>query len=370
MRIIRLIVPLLLASCLCCHAAVHVSEHVLRYLSVDQRGDSLVLSGKVTVPQGKSPRGIILITHYTIYSATEAPSVVPVKSNNEAKPFYKDYVLVMPDYIGYGATIDSAHPYLNGELTAQNCVDMYLASQQLLDSLHTDIATDSLYVVGYSQGGATALWTLRLLEEQYADRLTVKGCFAGSGPYDIAATYDYAVANNDAGLPVIIPMLLMGTSVSYGLDLQQEDFFTPALSKAYETLIEPKEKGLVTIFFRMPNSRLDYWMTAYGRDKSMPQTRRMYEGLLKFSLVHYPVDNHPLGGQVICPEWRPKAPTLIFHSTTDNVVSFFNAEHLYRCFREQPNIRYDFGNYGDHLRSLHIFQKRILQSLKRDNLCE
>lgn len=363
MKISRCIVLFLLAGCLCSQAAVPVSEYVLRYGSIDQRGDSIMLSGKVSIPLNKTPRGILLIPHYTICSAKEAPSAKSAASNNEAKPFYKDFILVMPDYIGYGITSDSIPPYLYGALTARNCVDMYLASQKLLDSLQTAIPTDTLTIVGFSQGGATALWTLRLIEEQYADRLTVKACFAGSGPYDVAATYDYAVMHNDAGMPATIPLLVMGTSVAYDLNLQQDYFFTPQLSREYNSSIVPKQKGISTLFFKMLNGRLTYWMTAEGRDKSLPQTQRLYEGLLRSSLVHYPLDNHPVGQEIICPEWRPKAQTYIFHSTTDHIVTFCNAEHLQRCFGTAPNISYDFGNYGDHLRSLFTFQKRVLKRL-------
>ena len=363
MRINRFIVLFLLTGCFCSYAAVPVSEYVLRYGSIDQRGDSVVLSGKLSIPLNQTPRGILLIPHYTICSAKEAPTAKSVASNNESKPFCKDYILVMPDYIGYGITSDSVPPYLHGALTAQNCVDMYFAAQKFMDSLQTAFPTDTLTIIGFSQGGATALWTLRLIEEQYADHLTVKACFAGSGPYDVAATYDYAVAHNDAGMPATIPLLVMGTSVAYDLDLQQNYFFTPQLSRVYNKSIVPKQKGITSLFFKMLNGRLTHWLTAEGRNKSLPQTQRLYDGLLRSSLIHYPLDNHPVGQQVICPDWRPKAQTYIFHSTTDNVVTFCNAGHLQRCFGDAPNIRYDFGNYGDHLRSLYIFQKRVLKQL-------
>ena len=360
MRIPRLIVFLLSAmTFICTQAAVNVNEYTLNYRSVNQRGDSLSLSGKVTVPQKRNIKGIILIPHYTICAIQESPSIRPVRSSHEANLFYKDYVLVLPDYIGYGGTKDSIHPYLHGELTAQNCVDMYLSAQRFLDSLQTDIPTDSLYVVGFSQGGAAALWTLRLIEEHYAGQLFVKGCFAGSGPYDVATTYDDAVVRNDAGVPVTIPMLVVGTSVAYDLNLHNEYFFTPELIKVYDSSIAFKQTTMLSLYFKMLNSKLSYWMTVEGRDKSQPETQRLYEGLLRSSLVHYPLDEHPLGQQVICPEWRPKTPTYIFHSTKDDVVCFHNAEHLQRCFGDTPNVRYDFGNYGGHLRSMNTFFLRV-----------
>ena len=139
-----------------------VLERVVLYPSHDQYGDTLTLSGKLCVPQDRKPKGIILLPHWTISDADEAPSH---KVTGEAKYFIKDYVLVMPDYIGYGVTGNRMHPYLHGELTARNTVDMMLYCRQILDSMALGIPTDSIFIVGYSQGGATALWTLKLIEE-------------------------------------------------------------------------------------------------------------------------------------------------------------------------------------------------------------
>lgn len=341
-------------------AAARSVEQVVYYRSVGANGDSLVLSGKVFAPKNKQPKGVILLPHYTIAANKEVPSQ---GTPQEAKTFRDEYVLVMPDYIGYGATVDMFPPYLDGALAAQNCVDMYWASRNAIDSLCPGAFTDSIYIVGFSQGAATALWTLKLLEEQYADRIHVKACVAGSGPYDVAAMYDVAVAENKVGLPLAVPLLVMGTSAAYDLHLQPEDFFTPVLQKVYERYIVPKEQGLLSLYCRMSSHRLDRWMSAAGRDKSQPETMRMYEGLLRSSLVHYPLDK-AMQEAVICPSWRPRTQVYIFHSTTDDVVTFQCAEHLRQCWSEIPNVTYDFGNYGGHLPSMFKFLRKAEKGLK------
>ena len=335
-------------------------EQVVCYPSVGVKGEALTLSGKVIVPKNKQPKGVILLPHYTISCNQEAPSLY---TSFEAKVFRDEYVVVMPDYIGFGVSAEMAHPYLHGELTAQNCVDMYLASQHTIDSLCPGLCTDSIYIVGFSQGGATAIWTLKLLEEQYADRIHVKACLAGSGPYDVAVTYDQAVAANKIGMPAVAPMLVMGTNAAYDLHLRTEDFFTPALDKVYWKYIASKKYKVGTIYSRMSNHRLSYWFKAEGMDKSQPATKRMYEGLLRSSLVHYPLDESDPDGCVTCTSWRPQTKVYIFHSTTDDIVTFRCAEHLRRCWSDLPNVTYDFGNYGSHLSSSRKFYstaKKIL----------
>ena len=342
-------------------ASARSVEKVVYYRSVGANGDSIVLSGKVFAPKNKQPKGVILLPHYTIAANKEVPSQ---GTSYEARAFRDEYVLIMPDYIGYGATADLFPPYLDGALAAQNCVDMYWASRNAIDSLCPGAFTDSIYIVGFSQGAATALWTLKLLEEQYADRIHVKACVAGSGPYDVAAMYDVAVAENKVGLPMAVPLLVMGTSAAYDLHLQPEDFFTPAMQKVYERYIIPKEQGLLSLYCRMSSHRLDRWMSAAGRDKSQPETQRMYAGLLRSSLVHYPLDNSNQEEAVICSSWRPRTQVYIFHSTTDDIVTFKCAEHLHRCWSDMPNVRYDFSNYGGHLSSMFKFLGKAEKVIK------
>ena len=338
-----------------------IAEQVVYYPSVGPRGEAITLSGKVSVPMNKQPKGIILLEHYTISANSEAPSQ---GWTGDAKTFRDDYVMVIPDYIGYGVTKNRVSPYLDGALTARNSVDLLLAARPVIDSLRAGVYSDSIYVIGYSQGGAAALWTLKLLEEQYAERFHVKACYAGSGPYDVATTYDLAVAGDKIFMPLTIPLLVLGTSEAYGLNLQRKDFFTPAMDKYYDELMASKQLPVMTIALRVPVYRLSYWLTADGRDKSQPETQRLYRGFLRSSLVHYPIDSHPLFQDSICQPWRPKAPTHVFHSTKDDIVPFSNAAHLRRCWSEAPNITYDFGYYGNHFSAMLTFFTKVRKELK------
>lgn len=340
-------------------ANAKVTEQVLYYTSVDQHGDTLTLSGKVSVPE--RPKGIILLPHYTIAANHEVPST---STPGEAKYLRDDYVLIMPDYIGYGVTRNRVHPYLRGDLTARNCVDMLFASWPLLDSMQVSLPKDTIRIVGFSQGGATALWILKLLEEEYADRVHVKSCYAGSGPYDVAATYDVSVAQNKVGMPMVIPMLVMGTSEAYDLGLERKVFFTTELDKHYDDYVLSKEHSFTVLFFRMLSRKVDYWLTAYGMNKMQPDTRRMYDGLLRSSLVHYPLDTCYVGQEIICMDWRPKTQVYVFHSYDDRIVTFRCAEHLKRCWQDLPNVTYDFGHYGSHMRSMLTYFPRVQDLLR------
>jgi hypothetical protein len=152
-------------------------------------------------------------------------------------------------------------------------------------------------------------------------------------------------------------MLVLGTSASYGLNLKSEDFFTPAMIRAYDKYIAPQKKTIVQLYFLMPNHKLTHWMTPAGMDKTQPETKRFYDGMLRSSLVHYDLD----GGETdsICPEWKPRAPLYVFQSKNDRLVSYMNGAHLRRCLGEMANITWDFGKYGDHMNALHVFMGKV-----------
>ena len=337
---------ILLAYVPCAVAAPLTKERVVLYASVDQNGDSLTLSGKVREPEGVPAKGVVLLPHYTLTADKEAPSN---KGTKEPQYIPEDYIVLMPDQIGFGATKDRTQLYLVGELTARNCVDMLLA-ENLPDSL-------PVYVAGYSQGAASAMWIIKLLEEQYADRVPLKQGFVGSGPYDVAAMYDIGVAQNYTTLPLSIPLLIEGMKVAYGLDLQTKDFYTRATERCYRKYIAGKKKGVMEIFIHMMNRKMTHWLSPQGMDKSLPQTQRLYSCFLHSSLVHYPVEG-TVGTDTVCPSWQPRTPVYVFHSTTDDVVPFFNAEHVKRCFVSAP-FTYDFDDHGTHIKSMPVFFNHV-----------
>ena len=340
----------LLALCMPLMAEETAQKHVLLYPSIDQYGDTLTLSGLVTVPTDKPAKGIILVPHYTVLANSEAPSIKPTF---EAKFFQEDYVLLMPDYIGYGITRDREHPYLAGELTARNCIDMVFGAKAMLDTLQPGLSLDSIYIMGYSQGGFSALWTLRVIEESYADRIHVRGCFVGAGPYDVAVTYDESLSSRKIKMPALVPLLMVGTDVAYDLKLNRNELFTPATKKLYRNYIENKEYSVLQVYLKTGNHCLRHWLTPAGMDKTHPQTKRLYEGLKRSSIV----------GDGICPEWTPQAPLYVFHSTQDEVVTLRCAEHLQRCYPNLPNVTYDFGKYGNHIPASRTFYTRVREQL-------
>ena len=329
------------------------------YKSVDQHGDDVTLSGKIYFPLSGKPKNILLESHYTITGNSECPSECDMPQVLVLRD--KGYAVVMPDYLGYGITRGREHPYLHSALTAQNVVDMYFAAKQFLERMEREPENDSIVITGYSQGAQTAVATLRLLETKYPE-VAIKQCFAGSGPYDVARTYDVAMKKNNAGLSFTIPMLVMGTSWAYDLNLNAKLLLRKRAIERAEKYVFSKEHTTteVVLMNRIGVSKkVSRYMTPEGMDKTQPETRRLYEGLVRSSIIHVDETDTILG------DWTPKTPIFLLHSTQDRCVPFENALSLRLMLETKgvENVEYDFGKYGDHVaamvRYLDILAKRL-----------
>lgn len=328
------------------------------YRSTTRLGDTLTLSGKVFVPVGKA-KGIILLPHFTITGRNEVPSeCTPI----EAKYLKQHYIVIMPDYIGYGISAfkpDGSrrlHPYLDAEVAARNTVDMFFSARGFIERIGKVPLNDSLIIVGFSQGAQTAIAALRLFE-QYYPSVPLRVCYAGSGPYDVAATFSRSVAENRIGMALTVPMLVIGTSEAYNLNLQPEFFFTSEGMKRYPE-VWSQQYGLVAMTIRMRSQTLSDYLTAEGADRSLPQTARFYDGLKRSSIVYI------CDADTIFPDWSPCTHIILFHSTNDKVVTFDCALHLQAFLQSrQANVEYDFGRYGDHLMSGMRFLRKVVADL-------
>lgn len=321
-----------------------IRQIVVTYRSVTPLGDSVTLSGKIFIPKQGTLRNIIVANHYTICSNAEAPSQA---FSIEGVFASKGYIVIMPDYMGYGVSVDLPHPYLNLESTVTSSIDLLLAAIPYL-SYHNYNFDKPLILVGYSQGGAVTLAMQRKLEEDYADRFTIKKVYAGAGPYDLAGTYDFYAAQDTTDIPCAVPMLVQGMNYSEQLGLDMQDYFHEKLLETYETLIESKKNNMYIVNATLGKD-IHKLVTPLALNKDSFPTTKLYVALQKNSIVH----------------WTPKAPLFMFQSTQDNMVPFLNSEHVREEFMLQhlENVEYDFAPYGNHLNAAVLFFEKVYRSL-------
>jgi len=99
----------------------------------------------------------------------------------------RGYLVIAPDNYGRGGTGSSPETYLMANRTALNTLD--LVNQVLEDTAYDDVYNGSdLAIIGYSQGGHSAVGLHLLLETQGPENLSIRETYSGGAPHNLYQT--------------------------------------------------------------------------------------------------------------------------------------------------------------------------------------
>lgn len=166
----------------------------LEYQTVGAAGESTNASAAVGVPTGghpecQGPRPLLLYAHgtsddrgYDFFQSAEGFGGIAL-----AMFAARGYIVVAPQYTGYGRSWLDYHPYLIADAQSADMVDALRAAETWLAG--EGLARRSLFISGYSQGGYVAMATHRRIERELAGSITVDGSFPMSGPYALERTF-------------------------------------------------------------------------------------------------------------------------------------------------------------------------------------
>jgi pimeloyl-ACP methyl ester carboxylesterase len=119
------------------------------------------------------------------------------------------FIVVVPDYIGFGASSQLAHPYLHAESTTQSILDMLRAVKEFggQDKIVAKPTSD-LYIFGYSQGGWSTMQLQKAIEKNYSTEFNLKASSCAAGPYSIGYMNEFISAKTDYPMPYFLTYLL------------------------------------------------------------------------------------------------------------------------------------------------------------------
>ena len=196
----------------------------IEYTTVGGRGEEANASTAVMVPQGTDAgctgaRPVLVYAHGT---STDRNNNLANPQNGEAALVMamfaaQGYIVVAPNYVGYGVSTASYHPYLNAEQQSSDVIDAVRATRKSMAALG---ATESgrLFVTGYSQGGHVAMATARAMESsQYSGEFKLTASGPMSGPYALSNTLQTVFAGGvNLGAFIFTPMLMTSWQKAYG----------------------------------------------------------------------------------------------------------------------------------------------------------
>lgn len=322
------------------------------YPSIDLEGEPIMLSGKVILPAKGPIKRYILVSHYTIASNAEAPSNI---FSLEGLLVKLGYALIIPDYLGYGVTADHIHPYLVMDITARNVLDMYLAVVPFMEAAGCAPEHDDIYLMGYSQGGATTMAVQHLIEHHDDENIKIRRVFAGGGPYDVKATYDRFVETNYASYPCAVPIMLQGMVIGNKLDVDMSELMQPYIYEHLDEWVNSKRLTTGQINDLLGTNITSELLTTKGMDRTSKEVSELYKAMVNNSILTY--------------SWTPKAPVFMMHSIDDDVVPYENATRAKSKWKD-ANIQYSLGHFGGHvatcMRFIYTVQTLLINDEKEE----
>ena len=177
--------------------AYNVNFYKVSYQTTSPSGSAVTASGLLLIPQkaagATSP--LLSVQHGTIMGQAYAPSninltapgTVPYDVWGSVVAASFGYVVVMPDYLGYGDSMSIFHPYVQAAPTATATIDMIRAAKKVLAGFGVAI-NQQLFLAGYSEGGYATLATQKQIETSLGSEFTLTASEPGAGPYDLSGT--------------------------------------------------------------------------------------------------------------------------------------------------------------------------------------
>ena len=169
-----------------------VTSDRIEYLTSDAKGKTVQASGLVSVPDkpagAKSP--VLSYQHGTIFRDAEAPSNNAVASEISVVMASLGYIVLAPDYVGYGVSKGVPHPYLQAAPMAASVIDFLTAAKTWRQQTGV-YDNQQLFLTGYSEGGYATMAAHRALQAGNLPHLQqLRMVVPGAGPYNVQATLD------------------------------------------------------------------------------------------------------------------------------------------------------------------------------------
>ncbi|MBI5010553.1 MAG: alpha/beta fold hydrolase, partial [Bacteroidia bacterium] len=224
------------------------------------------------------------------------------------------FVVIIPDYPGFGESVNIPHPYLVKDPTITTIADMFYAAEEFDKTELPDISIlNEYYLLGYSQGGWATMALHKALELNFSNDFNLAGSVCGAGPYDIGLLFSQMVDVPTYPMPVYLGYIFNAYS-AYG---QISNPVTDIFREPYASRISTLYNG--TKSFDQINSQL----TTSVPDLLNASFITGYTTSEKYSSVRKALSDNSIEA------WHTYKPLLMVHGGNDTQVNPVSTETMY-----------------------------------------
>ncbi|WP_128545947.1 alpha/beta hydrolase family protein [Larkinella soli] len=292
-----------------------IKVHKIVYNTKHPDGTAIKASGVLLVPDAPTALPMVSQQHGTISSDADAPSNFGPNSDAAyAGTLFASlgFILICPDYIGYGESKNLPHTYEHREGLATASLDMIRAAKEFMKE--TGVKTDDrLFLTGYSEGGFATMALHKKIEEEFPAEFNLRGSSIGSGAYDKPAFMKYIINEKTHGISSY-NRLYLWTMLTYNDLYKLNRPMSYYLKEPYATQVQEKGRN-VDINVSISDIFTDSFRKAVndGTDKG-------FLDAVKDNDIH---------------DWAPKARMRLYHGDADNLVFPFNTTNTVEAMKKR-----------------------------------
>ena len=304
------------------------------------KGDEIIASGAVTIPETTEAMPVISYHHGTIFRDSRAPSnykgALIMESETALNIAFGStgFICVAPDLIGYGDSTDKLHPYHLYYPTASASIDMLRAVKELAAKLGKEL-DGRYFITGYSEGGYAAMTVQRDIRQNHSGEFSMVASSLGAGAYHLSETIKRMVDNNTIISPAYIAFLIAAYNDYYGWGRDMSAIFREPYNGHISGGILNGDLTQGQINDMLTSKTLNLFTEQF-----LTNFRGQSEDQLKSAFSENDLYN----------DWAPQIPTRLYHGTWDEVVPSFNSESAYTSFQQagSGSVEYYPLNKKDH----------------------
>jgi len=316
----------------------------ISYNTVNEDDTPVVASGLLVIPtatdeyqaqrhsQGQQPFSVSMLcdNHPTIFADVDAPSNVEVSDHQPnyslavLETGFAGFAAILPDYIGFGDSNNTVHPYITKKASARASLDMIKASMKYMKD-NGVVLNHQLYITGYSEGGYIAMALAQKVEAELGS-VNLMGVAPMAGPYNVK---DLADIELNATHTMVYPAFLADLSYSYSyyyddLNLSEiansnitEQQFQTAFSGAYDTVPIHTILGLTNNYGFNSYTADELFDAAFLNDYT-----NNVNAVIKARFEENNLDS-----------WTPKSKMNFIQCVDDEIIPFSESQNTYAKFK-------------------------------------
>lgn len=277
-------------------------------------------SGLVCMPKTAGSYPVLCFQNGTNTLHSEAPSENP---QEDALTIIESlssmgFIIVIPDYIGFGASSNLPHPYLDAKSSTQSILDMLRATKEFgTGEKIVAKPTKDLFVFGYSQGGWATMQLQKSIEKDYSSEFNLIASSCGAGPYSIEYMNKYIVDKPVYPMPYFMAYLLNSYVTTGSFTNPLSDFIQAPYAAKIPGLFDGKHSG----------GAINAELTTQMANFLTPEYRAGYATDAKYAGVRSAFLSNSITA------WNAKTPMKLFHGANDEYIPVSISQKILADFK-------------------------------------